>query len=285
MSKKYNEIFLFFEFSLFLSIFANSKGIIIMLFEDIIFGPVISRRLGVSLGINVLPEHKKLCNFNCVYCECGWNEDTQKELSKLNSQKDILQALEERLKEIKSKNESIDSITFAGNGEPTLHPEFKGIVEGVVEQRDRYFPEAVITVLSNSTRLVDDEIFDALLLVDKPILKLDSGNRDMFHRISKTSPDVIDFNKVVDRLKKFGNRAIVQTLLIRGEHEGEIIDNVSDKEFEKWLEIVKEINPDYVMLYPIDRVTPESKLEKISKEEIMGYVRILEENGIKAKAY
>lgn len=256
-----------------------------MLFENIVFGPIISRRLGISLGINVLPTHKKLCNFNCVYCECGWSELKVDENSQLNSKSEILLALEEKLIEINDKKGNIDSITFAGNGEPTLHPEFKEIVEGVVGLRNRFFPMAKITVLSNSTRLIDEDVFSALLMVDNPILKLDSGREEMFHRISKTSPSKVNFQKVKERLIEFGHRAIIQTLLIRGEHNGEIIDNTSKEEFSKWLEIIKQINPKYVMLYPIDRVTPESKLEKLSKKEIEEFAQILIDNGIEAKAY
>lgn len=257
-----------------------------MLFEDIVFGPIKSRRLGDSLGLNVLPTQRKLCNFNCVYCECGWNPDSQViPKDYLHSKEEIISQLEQSLKKFRDKNQNIDSITFAGNGEPTIHPEFPEIVDEVIILRDKFYPNAKITVLSNSTRLVDDGVFNALKKIDNPILKLDSANKEMFYRISKTNPNNVNFDKIIQRLIEFGSRAIIQTLLIRGKHNGEIIDNTTKEEFEKWLEIIKQIKPLYVMLYPIDRVTPESELEKLSKEEIQSFADILIENGINAKAY
>lgn len=262
-----------------------AKIILTMLFEDIIFGPIKSRRLGTSLGVNVLPIEKKYCNFNCVYCECGWNEISSQEKVSLNKKQEILKALEEKLISLEKENIELDSITFAGNGEPTIHPEFKEIVEGVVALRNKFCTKAKITVLSNATNLLKENVFSALQKVDNPILKLDAGREEMFYNISKADSHVIDFEKVKERLIAFGEKAIIQTLLIRGENEGKRIDNTSDEEFEAWLEIIKEINPRYVMLYPIDRVTPESKLEKLSKQEIELFAERVRAIGIEAKAY
>lgn len=256
-----------------------------MLFDEIVFGPIHSRRLGSSLGINLLPTKKKLCNFNCVYCECGWNEDTKDILDLAPKKEDIEKAFKEKLILIKEKNIVIDSITFSGNGEPTLHPEFSQIIDMIVELRNLYLPKAKISVLSNATNLLKDDIFNALHKIDNPILKLDSGTEKMFYAISKANPKVISFEKVKERLILFGKNAIVQTLLLRGENEGQNLDNTSDEEFEAWLKVVKEINPKMVMLYAIDRVTPESNLEKLSKEELESFAQKVRALGIKTKTY
>src|SRR5664279_5666595 len=145
------------------------------LFDEIIFGPVKSRRLGVSLGINLLPTRKKICNFNCIYCECGWTKDINKALSRLPDRKEVFHALDHKLSELKSKGKPPDVITYAGNGEPTLHPEFPGIIDDSLILRDKYFPKAKIAVLSNSTTISDPLIKSALLKIDKNILKLDSA--------------------------------------------------------------------------------------------------------------
>ncbi|HHT03805.1 MAG TPA: radical SAM protein [Bacteroidales bacterium] len=256
-----------------------------MLFEDIIFGPIKSRRLGNSLGLNLLPVHKKLCNFNCVYCECGWNEDTKDIKDSIHSKEDIREALEAKLIDVKEKNIPVDSITFSGNGEPTIHPDFAEIVDFVVQLRDIYIKDAKISVLSNATTLHKDDVFKALHKIDNPILKLDAGRKEMFYAISKTTPNQISFETVKERLIAFGHDAIVQTLLIRGENDSIKLDNTSDEEFSAWLEIVKKINPRQVMLYAIDRVTPESQLEKLTKEELEFFADKVRVLGIETKTY
>lgn len=256
-----------------------------MLFEDIIFGPIKSRRLGNSLGVNLLPTHKKLCNFNCVYCECGWNEDTKDIKDNIHPKEDIKQALETKLIEIKEKNIPLDSITFSGNGEPTIHPDFSEIIDFVVDLRNQYAKAAKISVLTNATTLNKEDVFSALHKIDNPILKLDSGTEEMFYAISKTNPNQISFETVKEKLIEFGKDAIVQTLLIRGENEGKKLDNTTEEEFEKWLEIVIKINPRQVMLYAIDRLTPESKLEKLTKQELEFFANKIREIGIETKTY
>jgi len=256
-----------------------------MLFEDIIFGPIKSRRLGNSLGVNLLPTHKKLCNFNCVYCECGWNEDTKNIKDSIHSKEDIKKALEIKLIEIKEKNIPLDSITFSGNGEPTIHPDFSEIIDFVVDLRNQYAKDAKISVLTNATTLNKEDVFSALHKIDNPILKLDSGTEEMFYAISKANPNQISFETVKEKLIEFGKDAIVQTLLIRGENEGKKLDNTTEEEFEKWLEIVIKINPRQVMLYAIDRLTPESKLEKLTKQELEFFANKIREIGIETKTY
>ncbi|MDD2530732.1 MAG: radical SAM protein [Bacteroidales bacterium] len=256
-----------------------------MLFDEIIFGPIHSRRLGNSLGINLLPTKKKLCNFDCVYCECGWNEDTKDISALLPQKKDIEKELRDKLIQFKDNNTIIDSITFSGNGEPTLHPEFSQIIDMVVELRNHYAPEAQISVLSNATNLLKEDIFKALQKIDNPILKLDAATPKMFYAISKANPKVISFEKVKEKLILFGKDAIVQTLLLRGENDGQKLDNTTHEEFEAWLKVVKEVNPKMVMLYAIDRVTPESNLEKLSKDELEVFAQKVRAIGIETNTY
>lgn len=255
-----------------------------MLFESIVFGPISSRRLGVSLGVNLLPTEKKYCSFNCIYCECGWNQiDTKVDVT-LNKREDVKAALKMRLESnSEQENAKINSITFSGNGEPTIHPDILGIVNDVIELRNQYCPQAKITILSNSTNLVREDVFEALQKIDNPILKLDSGTEEMYNRINK--PVSAKFDTIIDRLKAFGGKCIIQTLLLRGENEGKVIDNTSEEEFEAWLGIVKEIKPRSVMLYSIDRETPEKELEKLLIPELERYAERVRQLGIETNTY
>lgn len=255
-----------------------------MLFENIVFGPIHSRRLGTSLGVNVLPTEKKYCSFNCIYCECGWNVVDTRVNVPFNKREDIRAALEHRLSvNTEAENANIDSITFSGNGEPTLHPDISGIVDDVMALRNKYCQQAKVTILSNSTNLVREDVFAALQKVDNPILKLDAGTEQMFKAINK--PVSARFDDIVERLIAFGNKCIVQTLLLRGENDGVVIDNTSEKEFSSWLEIVKRIKPRSVMLYSIDRVTPEKNLEKLLIPELEHYAARIREAGIETATY
>lgn len=255
-----------------------------MLFEEIVFGPIHSRRLGVSLGVNVLPTEKKYCSFNCVYCECGWNViDTNVQVP-LNKREDIRKALEKKLSENQNDlNKTINSITFSGNGEPTIHPEILGIVNDVMELRDRYCPQAKISILSNSTNLVREDVFEALRKIDNPILKLDAGTEKMYETINE--PVNSNFEQIKQKLISFGNKSIIQTLLLRGEHNGKTIDNTSEEEFSAWLDTIKKIRPRMVMLYSIDRITPEKKLEKLLIPELESYAQRVRALGIETKTY
>ncbi len=255
-----------------------------MLFENIVFGPIHSRRLGTSLGVNVLPTEKKYCSFNCIYCECGWNVVDTRINVPFNKREDIRAALEHRLSSnTEAENTIINSITFSGNGEPTLHPDISGIVDDVISLRNKYCPQAKVTILSNSTNLVREDVFTALQKVDNPILKLDAGTEQMFKAINK--PVSAKFNDIVERLIAFGNKCIIQTLLLRGENDGVVIDNTSETEFSSWLEIVKRIKPRSVMLYSIDRVTPEKNLEKLLIPELEHYAVRIREAGIETTTY
>ncbi|MBO4741142.1 MAG: radical SAM protein [Bacteroidales bacterium] len=255
-----------------------------MLFETII-GPIHSRRLGSSLGVNLLPLQRKVCTYDCIYCECGWNSETERNEIKLPTLDEVTTLLENRLKELVAQGVPVDSFTFAGNGEPTLHPQFPQVAQMVMAMRDKYYPKAVVTLLTNATQLSRPEIFDAVLKLDNPVLKLDAGTAAMRAAINKPTPACPDFDTLVENLVRFGNKCIVQTLLLRGENDGHPVSNVSDEEFAEYVEILKKIRPKHVMLYAIDRATPEKKLEKLTVEELESYAQIIRNEGIEVKVY
>lgn len=256
-----------------------------MLFENTIIGPIHSRRLGNSLGINLLPLKRKFCTYDCIYCECGWNEETIENKIELPSYEDIRNQLKKRIDELKAEGTVVDSFTFAGNGEPTLHPDFPKVVDLVVEIRNKYYPNAVITLLTNATQLSRPEIYNALLKLDNPVLKLDAGMAAMRNSINKPTAEKYSFDELVNNLILFGNRGIIQTLLLRGSNDGKIISNVSDEDFGEYIELLKKIRPKYVMLYAIDRATPEKDLEKLSVDELEIYAQKIRNEGIDVKVY
>ena len=255
-----------------------------ILFDEIVFGPVKSRRFGVSLGINLLPLQGKLCSFNCIYCECGLNEDHKQEKQKLFTAAQINTSLESRFIALKSEGLDPDNITFAGNGEPTLHPEFETIIDNTIRLRNEFFPNALITVLSNATRLDRSTVKNALLRIDNNVLKLDAGTDDTFQAINRPT-FTVTLEKIVQELKKFEGNLVIQTMLIRGEVEGKRVDNTSEEEISLWLSHIKEIKPKLVMLYPIDRQTPYRTLEKVPEPEFQALAGRIEELGIKAEVF
>lgn len=254
------------------------------LFNEIVFGPVSSRRFGVSLGINLLPDTMKYCTFNCIYCECGLTSDDQEERARLYSTADVLDALEKRFSELHEKNLHPDNITFAGNGEPTIHPGFYQIIIKTIELRDRYFKDAKITVLSNATRLDKKQVRDALNMIDHNVLKLDAGSEMMFRAINRPNTPVT-LAKVVDGLKSFEGNVIIQTLFIRGNVKGEFIDNTTADEVKLWLGHLAEIKPSLVMLYSLSREAPEDGLVKVTSDELEGIAAKVRELGIAAEVY
>jgi wyosine [tRNA(Phe)-imidazoG37] synthetase (radical SAM superfamily) len=237
-----------------------------ILFDQIIFGPVKSRRLGVSLGVNLLPVDAKICSFDCIYCECGFNT-TMKE-SPLPTRQQVYDTLELKLQEMVAANELPDVITFAGNGEPTLHPQFEGVIDDTIALRDKYCPSAKVSVLSNSTRMHKPSIFNALLKVDNNILKFDSALDNTLKLLDRPVGKHITVKWQIEQFKKFNGNLIIQTMFLRGNVKGEIIDNTTDLEVDTWITALKEINPKQVMIYTIDRETPTKGLEKISLEEL-----------------
>lgn len=247
------------------------------LFNEIVFGPVRSRRLGVSLGINLLPTSSKICNFDCIYCECGWtNSDGSKELP---SRSEIRVMLEARMVEMLNNDEPLDVITFAGNGEPTIHPDFEGIIADTIEVRNRIFPKAKIAVLSNSTMLHKPTIVEALKRVDQNILKLDSAFDETLQLLNQPKKR-LTVREVVEHLKQFDGSFILQTLFVRGSYNGKPVDNASGSEIERWLEVVKEVRPKEVMVYTIARDTPIETLSKVPLSELNRIADRIKELGI-----
>jgi len=231
-----------------------------------IFGPVKSRRLGISLGINLLPETLKICNFDCIYCECGLNNEHSGNKS-FKTRTQIYIELDAKLAEMESSGETIDTITFAGNGEPTLHPEFAEIIDDTIALRNKWFKNTKISVFSNATMLHKSDVFLALKKVDKPILKLDAG---IYKTIESINQPVGEFNldKLIDNLQQFEGKLTIQTMFTRGMVNGKMIDNTKLTDLVAWQNAVESINPQEIMIYTIDRDTPYNGLAKVSNEEL-----------------
>ena len=238
-----------------------------MLFTDIIYGPIKSRRLGISLGVNLLPLHSKLCNFDCIYCECGWNADNRTEKPRFNSREDIRTALESTLAKMQAEGQLPDVITFAGNGEPTIHPDFEAIIDDTIALRNEFAPSAKVSVLSNATQLHREGVRNALHKVDNAILKLDSAIESTAQAINKPCGNY-SVARVVEQLSSFGREFVLQTMFLRGEHNGEQIDNTVEGEIMAWLAVVEHLRPHSVMVYSIDRATPCKTLQKVEREEL-----------------
>ena len=238
-----------------------------ILFHSTIFGPIHSRRLGSSLGVNLSPNDGKVCSFDCVYCEAGYNSQGAGTTG-LPTREKVSQDLEEKLSAMKSLGEPLDVITFSGNGEPTIHPQFAEIIDDTIALRDKYFPQVKISVLSNSTRLGDESVVAALRKVDNNILKLDSAVTETMRLIDQPASPSFTCEKVVEQIAQFGGQCVVQTMFLRGEHDGQRIDNTTAQEVEALIKAYKQINPRQVMIYSIDRKTPEQQLEKVSREEL-----------------
>jgi len=237
------------------------------LFDKIIFGPVKSRRLGVSLGINLLPTNVKVCSFDCIYCECGWTPKKYEEKAILPKRIEVREKLEKTLTKMATENHPPDVITFAGNGEPTLHPEFAEIIDDTIKLRNKLTPKARIAVLSNATMLHKKPVFNALLKIKDNIQKLDSAFEDTI-RLMDCPTGNFNLDKVINQLKSFNGKVIIQTMFVRGSFKGSIIDNTTEKEVSAWIELLKTINPLQVMIYTIARDTPINTLEKIPLEEL-----------------
>lgn len=250
------------------------------LFNDIIIGPIISRRLGISLGVNLLPTNGKLCNFNCIYCECGWTEKGAEKLS-FNPMDEVIRQLENALRVRQESGELLDVITFAGNGEPTMHPQFAEIIDATIALRDRYFPQVKVAVLSNATLIERENVRGALEKVDRAILKIDSAIDSTIALIDGPKGNY-SLSAVIEAMKKFKGEIIIQTMFLRGECRGEVVDNTTKEEIEAWIAVLKEIRPALVMIYTIDRDTPLDTLIKVSYAELCAIGEDVEAAGIKA---
>lgn len=244
-------------------------------FDDIVFGPIVSRRLGSSLGVNLLPTKGKLCNFDCVYCECGWNKDGISD-KLFPSLADIEAALEKKMSKAISDGLHIDSVTFSGNGEPTVHPDFPAVIDVTLRLRDKYFPQAKVSVLSNATMIGRRAVFEALRRVDNPILKIDASSDELIQQINKPMGRYV-LAEVVRDLKRFDGNFILQTMFLKSPD----FDTTTPEAIQAWIEIVREIRPREIMVYTIDRETPDKRLEKYTVEQMTGFVQPLLDDGFK----
>ena len=233
-----------------------------IIYPSPIFGPVQSRRLGISLGINLLPKDGKVCSFDCIYCECGFNEDHRPTLP-MPTREEVATALERKLQQMQEDGQLPDVLTFAGNGEPTCHPHFAEIIGDTIRLRNQYCPKAKVSVLSNSTMIHRQAVHDALMLVDNNILKLDTVDIDFIRKVDHPS-GTYDVQQIIERMKAFNGHIIIQTMFLKGND----IDNTGEEYVGPWLEAVKEIAPEQVMIYTIDRETPTKGLEKASREQL-----------------
>ena len=248
------------------------------LFHDIIFGPVHSRRLGLSLGVNLLPLSSKLCSFDCIYCECGWNAE-HPGARRFNTREDVRTQLATTLRRMVADGTPPDVITFAGNGEPTMHPEFGGVIDDTIAVRDELCPSAKISVLSNATMIGRETVREALLKADNNILKLDSAFDETVRLVDRPK-GAYSVRQTVEAMKLFDGRLIVQTMFLRGTLEGRQVDNTTEREVAAWLSLIEEIAPSSVMVYTIDRDTPADDLHKVSVEELRRIAERVERLGI-----
>lgn len=239
-----------------------------IIYPSPIFGPIHSRRLGVSLGINLMPADGKVCTFDCIYCECGFNKQ-RVPTQKRPTRNEVALALEKKLKEMHEQNVHPDVLTFAGNGEPTAHPDFYDIICDTIKLRNQYCPSAKISVLSNSTFTNKEKVRDALMLVDNNILKLDTVDPDYIRSVDRPTQSSYDINSIIENLKLFNGHVIIQSMFLKGKTEGdEDVDNTGEQYVKSWLDAVLSIQPQEVMIYTIDRETPDRKLEKATHAEL-----------------
>lgn len=238
-----------------------------ILFDQIVYGPIHSRRLGVSLGINISPTDGKRCSFNCIYCECGLNEERPAH-TRAPRREEVREALHAKLTAMRQEGVHPDVITFSGNGEPTMHPEFAGIIDDTIALRNKLCPEAKVAVLSNSTMLHKEAVFRALLKVDDNLMKLDAVSDKLIRLID--DPEIKDFSagELIGQLQRFNGQLTIQTIFLRGVRDGVVIDNTGDDDVSAWIEALKSINPHKVMIYTIDRETPVKSLEKVPVDEL-----------------
>ncbi len=254
-----------------------------ILFNNIVFGPIKSRRFGQSLGINLLPLTNKVCNFNCIYCECGWTNLKPVEINYFSIET-LVKSIENGFKKVVEERMDIDTITFAGNGEPTMHPKFSEVIDATITLRNRYQPGIKIAVLSNSALLGKKNVFEALKKVDLRVMKLDAASDNMFQTMNEPLSSK-PIRWYIDKLKEFNGELIVQTIFFKGFYKNEYIDNSSEVELNRWLNALEEIKPKGVMIYTIDRETPVKELERISAKRLNVIAEKVNLLGINATVY
>lgn len=233
-----------------------------IIYPSPIFGPVHSRRLGISLGINLLPPDGKICSFDCIYCECGFNEDHRPQ-QPMPTREEVALKLEQKLQQMVADGQLPDVLTFAGNGEPTCHPHFPEIIDETIALRNRYCPNAKVSVLSNSTLIHNQRVHDALMKVDNNILKLDTVNLQYIKEVDRPA-GIYSVERIIECMKAFHGHVIIQTIFLHGSG----VSNTDDEYVQPWLEAVKTIAPQEVMVYTIDRETPDKTLSKATHEEL-----------------
>lgn len=238
-----------------------------VIYDSPIFGPVKSRRFGISLGINLMPGDGKICTFDCIYCECGLNKDFRPK-EKRPSREEVKGALQNKLVEMKSEGLLPNVLTFAGNGEPTAHPDFAGIIDDVVALRDELCPECKITVLSNATMLHKKDVVDALMKVDNNCQKIDTVSKDYIFRLDRPQNPNYRVEEVIEQICQFHGKVVIQSMFLEGEYDGKCISNTGEEYVAPWLEALKKMSPERVMIYTIDRETPVEGLQKASPETL-----------------
>lgn len=243
-------------------------------FDDIVFGPIYSRRLGSSLGVNILPSKGKLCNFDCVYCECGWNRDGAVPERRFPRLEEVEAALKDKMSKAAAEGVPVDSITFSGNGEPTMNPDFASIIDVTLRLRDLYFPKAKVSVLSNATLLGRQDVAQALMRVDNPILKIDASSQELVEKINKPV-GTYRLTDVIENMKGFAGNFILQTMFLKSADFNTAVPEALDA----WMDIVRELKPRQVMVYTIDRETPDKTLGKYTVEEMTAMVQPLIDEG------
>ena len=248
-----------------------------MLREETVFGPIFSRRLGSSLGINLLPEKGKICNFDCIYCECGWNRDGRDD-TVLPTANKVRSDLERMLVKLGKEGTPVDSITFSGDGEPTINPEFPQIIDDTLRLRDQYYPKAKVSVLSNATRVHIPEVFAALRKVDNPIMKIDAPTNELVDKINNPAPGY-DVDRVIEALKQFKGDFVLQTCMLRSPD----FDSSKSEVVEPMMDIVRLLKPREWMVYTIDRPTPMQGLVKFSPQEMKALVQPIIDEGFRVQ--
>ena len=243
-------------------------------FDDIVFGPIHSRRLGSSLGVNILPSKGKLCNFDCVYCECGWNRDGAVPERRFPRLEEVEAALKDKMSKAVAEGVPVDSITFSGNGEPTMNPDFASIIDVTLRLRDLYFPKAKVSVLSNATLLGRQDVSQALMRVDNPILKIDASSQELVEKINKPV-GTYRLTDVIENMKGFAGNFILQTMFLKSADFNTAVPEALDA----WMDIVRELKPRQVMVYTIDRETPDKTLGKYTVDEMTAMVQPLIDEG------
>lgn len=249
-----------------------------IIYPSPIFGPVHSRRLGISLGINLLPADGKWCSFDCIYCECGFNADHRPHLP-LPGLQEVSRALEEKLCEMREQGQLPDVFTFAGNGEPTMNPHFPEIVDEVIRLRNCYCPMAKVSVLSNATQILRPQVREALMKVDNNILKLDTVDAAYIRRTDRPTGRY-DVERIVEAMCGFGGQCIVQTMFMQGAYEGADVDNTLPAYVGPYLDALKRIRPRMVMIYTLDRETPAKGLQKAPREKLDAIASLIRELGL-----